>query len=194
MHKGCPFVCNWDNPLANMPQVVTNQGRTQGDAQDARASPPPPPTLCIPPFPCLKGWLWGGGGRSAKNVHPPPQNPRYAPISNPRAKLLQGVRGYWQPSGKFGVSDVIGNPRTNSSEVISNFSKKHIFARGLPLPSNPWPEGIDYPPGSFPRVLENLYRHFQKGCPINKEQGNLVAIPLKKPKAKNIYTRSNWQF
>ncbi len=24
---------------------------------------------------------WGGGGRSAKNVHPPWQNPRYAPDS-----------------------------------------------------------------------------------------------------------------
>jgi hypothetical protein len=26
---------------------------------------------------------WGGGGRSAKNVHPPWQNPRYAPGSRP---------------------------------------------------------------------------------------------------------------
>ncbi len=25
----------------------------------------------------------GGGGRSAKNVHPPRQNPRYAPAHNP---------------------------------------------------------------------------------------------------------------
>ncbi len=25
---------------------------------------------------------WGGGGRSAKNVHPPWQNPRYAPESS----------------------------------------------------------------------------------------------------------------
>ncbi len=34
------------------------QWRTQGDAQDARASPCPPP-LCIPPLlPSLKGWLW----------------------------------------------------------------------------------------------------------------------------------------
>jgi hypothetical protein len=35
-----------------------------------------------------------------------------------------------------------------------------IFARGLPIPSNPWPEGIDYLPG------------------------NLFAIPLKKLKEK----------
>jgi hypothetical protein len=34
------------------------------------------------------------------------------------------------------------------------------------------------------RVLDNLYRHFQEGCPINKERGNLFAIPLKKLKVK----------
>jgi hypothetical protein len=34
------------------------------------------------------------------------------------------------------------------------------------------------------RVLDNLYRHLQEGCPINKERGNLFAIPLKKLKIK----------
>jgi hypothetical protein len=29
-----------------------------------------------------------------------------------------------------------------------------------------------------------LYGHFQEGCPINKERGNLFAIPLKKLKVK----------
>jgi hypothetical protein len=37
---------------------------------------------------------------------------------------------------------------------------------------------------SCQRVLDNLYRHLQRGCPINKERGNLFAIPLKKPKGK----------
>jgi hypothetical protein len=32
--------------------------------------------------------------------------------------------------------------------------------------------------------LDNLYGHFQEGCPINKERGNLFAIPLKKLKVK----------
>jgi uncharacterized FlgJ-related protein len=31
-------------------------------------------------------------------------------------------------------------------------------------------------------VLDNLYGHFQEGCAINKERGNLFAIPLKKLK------------
>jgi hypothetical protein len=31
------------------------------------------------PDPDLRG---GGGGRPAKNVHPPWQNPRYAPVEN----------------------------------------------------------------------------------------------------------------
>jgi hypothetical protein len=34
------------------------------------------------------------------------------------------------------------------------------------------------------RVLDNLYRHLQEDCLINKERGNLFAIPLKKLKVK----------
>jgi hypothetical protein len=34
--------------------------------------------------------------------------------------------------------------------------------------------------GSCQMVLDNLYGHFQEGCPINKEKGNLFAKPLKK--------------
>jgi hypothetical protein len=34
------------------------------------------------------------------------------------------------------------------------------------------------------RALDNLYRHLQEGCPINKERGNLFAIPLEKLKVK----------
>jgi hypothetical protein len=39
---------------------------------------------------------------------------------------------------------------------------------------------------SCQRVLDNLYGHFQEGChmTINKERGNLFAIPLKKLKVK----------
>jgi hypothetical protein len=37
--------------------------------------------------------------------------------------------------------------------------------------------------------LDNLYGHFQEGCPINKERGNLLAIPLKKLKVKKIYKK-----
>jgi hypothetical protein len=37
---------------------------------------------------------------------------------------------------------------------------------------------------SCQRVLDNLYGRFQEGCPINKERGNLFAIPQKKLKVK----------
>jgi hypothetical protein len=72
------------------------------------------------------------------------------------------------------VSKVIGNPLTNSSESIDNFYKYYIFARGLPITSNPYPEGIDYPP-----------KQLSDGCPINKERGNFSAISLKKPTLKD---------
>jgi hypothetical protein len=54
----------------------------------------------------------------------------------------------------------------------------------LPTPSNPWPEGIDYPPELLSEGIDNLYRHFQGGFPINKDRDNLFAIPLKKQKVK----------
>jgi hypothetical protein len=40
---------------------------------------------------------------------------------------------------------------------------------------------------SCQRVLKNLYGHFQEGCPINKERGNLFAIPLKKQEATDSF-------
>ncbi len=50
------------------------RGVPRGNAQDARASPPPQPERLV------MRKTGGGGGRSAKNVHPPRQNPRYAPF------------------------------------------------------------------------------------------------------------------
>jgi hypothetical protein len=45
-------------------------------------------------------------------------------VSNPLANFLQGVSGYWQPSGKFVTeSEVIGNPLTDSPEGIDKFCK-----------------------------------------------------------------------
>jgi hypothetical protein len=57
------------------------------------------------------------------------------------------------------------------------------------------PEGCQHPlilgqrvmitlQSNFQRVLYNLYRHLQEGCPISKERGILFAIPLKKLKVK----------
>ena len=58
---------------------------------DAGPEPDPDPAQNLDADPDLAQTLdadpnpdpWGGGGRSAKNVHPPWQNPRYAPGSRP---------------------------------------------------------------------------------------------------------------
>jgi hypothetical protein len=47
------------------------------------------------------------------------------------------------------VSEGIGNPPTNSSEIIGNFCKKHNFVRELPIPSDSLPEGIEFPSEQF---------------------------------------------
>jgi hypothetical protein len=83
--------------------------------------------------------------------------------------LLQMCDCCWQPSGKcvtgsmtvlatlwkicYKVSQVNANPVTNSSEGIGTICKWHIFARELPIPSNPWPEGLDYPPEQLSEVI-----------------------------------------
>ncbi len=69
-----------------------------------------------------------------------------AVVGNPQANLSQGVRGYWQSSGNYGfwVSIGIANPLTNSSQGIVNCCKQHRFVRGLPIPSDPLLESIEY--------------------------------------------------
>ncbi len=62
-------------------------------------------------------------------------------IGNTLSNLLQGVTANWQPSDKF------------LQRGIGNICKKHIFAAGLPIPYNPWPEGIDYPPEQLSEVI-----------------------------------------
>ncbi len=57
-------------------------------------------------------------------------------------------------ANSYRVSEVIGNPLTNSPKDIGNFSKLHMFARGLPTHSNLWPEGIDYPPEQLSEDFE----------------------------------------
>ncbi len=88
------------------------RGVPRGDAQDARASPPPP--LCIPPYPPVHPPLQPerlvmrrGGGRSAKNVHPPRQNPRYAPGSR--------------------VCEVVDIPDDINYTILDNFLCTYIF-------------------------------------------------------------------
>jgi hypothetical protein len=78
------------------------------------------------------------------------------------------------------MSEVIGNPLTNPSGNFANCTYL--------------PEGCQYPLILGQRVLitsravvkevDNLFRHLQEGCLINKERDNLFAIPLKKLEVK----------
>jgi hypothetical protein len=77
------------------------------------------------------------------------------------------------------VSEVIGNPSDQFStgywqllQIVHISQRVAILGQRvfITLQSN------------CQRVLDNLYR--QEGCPINKERGNLFAIPLKKLKVK----------
>jgi hypothetical protein len=58
-----------------------------------------------------------------------------------------------------------------------------MFARGLPTSLAIWYLLITLQ-SNCKRVLDNLCRHLQEGCAINKERGNLFATPLKKLKVK----------
>jgi hypothetical protein len=106
--------------------ILPPRGVPRGDAQDARAPPPPcipPPPLCTPPpcappLPSLKGWLWGGG-RTAKNVHPPRQNPRYAPDTTHRSSVAFTVLVYRPPFHlSREVYRLVNRPRCLSADDI----------------------------------------------------------------------------
>ncbi len=125
------------------------------------------------------------------------------------ATLLQYAIGCWQPSSKIitgckrvlaalckishRVSEVIGNPLTNSSEGIDTFAKSTYLPEGCQHPLFRGQRVLITLQSSCQRVLDKLYRHFflQESCPSNKKGGNLFAIPLKKTESKNINTISN---
>jgi hypothetical protein len=67
--------CKLDNNLLTVEPRAVDPHCFDGDA-DADPDPDPAQNLDADPDPDPGG----GGGRSAKNVHPPRQNPRYAPV------------------------------------------------------------------------------------------------------------------
>jgi hypothetical protein len=80
----------------------------------------------------------------------------------------------------YRASEVDGNSLTKSREGIANFFKQYIFAIGLPIPYDPLPEGIDYPPEQssegviepleiFARGLSHKQRKRQPFCNTSKE-------------------------
>jgi hypothetical protein len=64
----------------------------------------------------------------------------------------------------------------------------------LSKPSNPFPEGADYPPEQLSVSFDNLDRHLQEDCPIYKERGNLIAITLKRLKVKTQIQEASDRF
>jgi hypothetical protein len=82
------------------------------------------------------------------------------------------------------VSEVIGNPLTNSPDGIGNFANSTYLPEGCQHPLILGQRVLITLQSNCQRVLDSLYRHLQEGCPINKERGNLFAIPLKKLKVK----------
>jgi hypothetical protein len=78
----------------------------------------------------------------------------------------------------------LGNPLTNSQRVLATFVSSTYLPEGCQHPLILSQRVMITLQSNFQRVLDNLYRHLQEGCPINKERGNLFAIPLKKLKVK----------
>jgi hypothetical protein len=85
--------------------------------------------------------------------------------------LSEVIDSLWQFCG--GLSECVGNPRTNFLKDIFNFCKKHLFVRGLLILPDVLSEVIDYPLG-----------HVARGLLIYKQRGNLAAVPLKQQKVK----------
>jgi hypothetical protein len=78
------------------------------------------------------------------------------------------------------VSEVIGNLLTNPSEGLATFANSTYMPKGCQYPLILCQRVLIALHNSCQRVMDNLYRHFQDSCPINKERGNLFPIPLKK--------------
>jgi hypothetical protein len=105
-------------------------------------------------------------------------------VSNPLANFLQGVRGYWQPSGKFitGCQRLLATLWQILQRVLTNFANSIYLPEGCQHTLILGQRVLITLQSNCQRVLDNLYIHLQEGCPINKERDNLFAIPLKKLK------------
>ncbi len=84
----------------------------------------------------------------------------------------------WQICNR--VSEVIGNPLTILQRVLATFENSTYLPEGCQHPLILGHRVLITLQSNCQRVLDNLYRHLQDGCPINKERGNLFAIPLEK--------------
>jgi hypothetical protein len=69
------------------------------------------------------------------------------------------------------------------SSLATFATKKNIFITGLQIPSDSFPERVDYFLVHLIEGLDNLLRHLQEGCHRNNQRGKLFAIPLQNQKA-----------
>ncbi len=115
------------------------------------ADPDPVQNLNADPDPDPGG---GGGCRSAKNVHPPWQNPRYAPVHNNRFFMTQFLL--------VGVIEARGRP------LFSFLSKTYFFRRSgrqiLPRVGNiaDWPERTEVG-GEVGHLITHRVVHLREG-------------------------------
>jgi hypothetical protein len=106
-----------------------------------------------------------------------------APLFAVGANLLECARGCLQPSGELvtRVTRVLATFWQIFNRVSELFATLwQITRRGLATFAN----STYLPEGCQQRVLDNLCRHLQESCPINKEKGNLFPIPQKEPKVR----------
>jgi hypothetical protein len=91
-----------------------------------------PRTLCLRPFClrrfCLRMFCPYGRFVSGRFV--------WAPVSNPLENFLQGVRGYWQPSGKFvtGCQKLLATLWQILQRVLTNFANSTYLPEGCQHP------------------------------------------------------------
>ncbi len=79
-------------------------------------------------------------------------------VGKPLSNLLLGVRGYWQPSGKFlrGYWELL---------LIAHICQR--VANTTDPPGQNLPEGTDYSPEQLAESTGKSYGHLQEGWPVN---------------------------
>ncbi len=94
------------------------------------------------------------------------------------ATLLQCAISCWQPSDKFVTvrQRLLETLWKIPQRVLTTFANNTYLPEGCRQPLILGQRVLLILRSNCQRVLENLCRHLQEGCPINKERGNLFAI------------------